>query len=1196
MKILQSNVQSFRKNKEEISRILNQENYEVAILTETWYKFEEETTRAYNISGYHKVLHSRADGYGGVGIYIRNHYNYQQIQISSQSEQIQIAAVKILRTNTVIAGIYVAPSVTTNEFEADLHAILMQLSMYPKVIFGGDVNCHHIAWGDEKCDSKGTLLMDSINGSNLILMNTGEKTFVPLEVGRRSTAIDISCCSATMFGELNWKVIPETIGGSEHQLIKISGNAKDECTRFYVNHKKINEEITKLSSENIRNIEELKDKIHASYEKNRKRSKYTPKVWWNDNVEEAWHNKMEAIRKFNADSTIENAIMVRKTRAVFLRRKKEGMHQQVEELAASIDPQTSSATIWDKIGRITGKRNNRRVNNPVQEDVQLAEKFFDIHFGRNDVDIEAPMSYGPLCQYNLMDRDMWDRILARKNDKSAPSNDKITYGMLKKLTPDVTNMVIGQINEMFIAGALTHSLKEIRVVAIPKHGKDQSTVEGKRPISLVPTITKITNSAVLERIQSHLHQNNNLPKLSFGFRKNMSTSTCLNFVVNSIKQNKREGLVTATVFIDLSNAYNSVKTDILEEIMYKLRFPRELVTWVVSFMKNRKVTMQVGRQTVSRMVSNGLPQGDVMSPALFNIYTSELHELNNGEVTLVQFADDFSLMVTGRNVEEVRTKTQQVINVFSEQTKRLCFEINPAKTKIVLFHGGNHTFNVKLNGVTVEIVKSHKYLGITIDRFLSFGEHVRTVRQKIDERLKMLKIISSVRHGGHPQTMNMLFTALIRNYVEYGCSILNNACSTNKRTLQVAINSCLRKVTGCSKTTPINTLLAIAAQEPYDIRTKYVAAKEIAKCIAYRNPVFEQLSHLDIDNVDLDKLAYTEKTFLEHVPIFRDISPIIYAELPDTKVTINMSVGMKFKKENVSTRVLKQMVLCLLNGRYRNHAKVYTDASKNNNNCGIGVYIEPGNRRLAWKLKHQTAIMTAEMVAISMAIKEIVKTNLRNVVILTDSLSSCTVLENSQYSEWRSTMIDEILQGCLSRNIEIQWIPSHIDLEGNDIADYLAKKGTEQASLVEHQILLKDAYLYLQQQKEEETNKWYQDYALEKGQKYYAVQQSFPEKPWYYQKQLDNFETRTLNRIMAGHDYSKFWLHKMKIEDDPNCEICDVPETAEHIILHCVRFNIIRMQFSFDCKYKNLTELLKTNDVNTFKEIITFLKQTKSKI
>lgn len=1196
MKILQSNVQSFRKNKEEIYRIVSQENYDVAILTETWYKVEEETTRAYNLSGYHKVLQSRADGYGGTGIYIRNHYNYQQLQIRCRSEQIQIAAVKILRTNTVVAGIYVAPSITTNDFDTDMQSILMQLSTYPKVIFGGDVNCHHFAWGDEKCDPKGALLMDLINGSNLILLNTGEKTFVPLEVGRRSTAIDISCCSATMFGAYNWKVIPATIGGSEHQLIEISGNLKEESTRYYVNHKRIHEEIANLTSEDVRNTEELKDKIHICYQKNKKKSKYTPKVWWNDSVEEAWRNKMEAIRRFNADSTIENAIMVRRTRAVFLRRKKEGMRLQIEELATSIDPQTSSAIIWDKIGRITGKRSNRKVNNPVQEDVQLAEKFFDIHFGASEVDIEAPLSYGPLCQYNLMDRETWDRILSRKNDKSAPSSDKITYGMLKQLKPDVTNMIIRQINEMFIAGSLTQSLKEIRVVAIPKHGRDQSTVEGKRPISLVPTITKLTNSAVLERIQSHLNQNISLPRLSFGFRKNMSTSTCLNFVVDSVKQNKREGLVTATVFIDLSNAYNSVKADILEKIMYELRFPRELVTWVVSFMKNRKVTMQVGRQAVSRMVSNGLPQGDVMSPVLFNIYTSELHELTNGEVTLVQFADDFSLMITGRNVEEVRTKTQQVVNMFSERTRRLCFEINPTKTKIVLFHGGNHTFDVRLNGVMVEVVKSHKYLGITIDRFLSFGEHVRTVRRKIDERLKMLKIISSVRHGGHPQTMNMLFTALIRNYVEYGCSIINNACRTNKHTLQVAINSCLRKVTGCSKTTPLNTLLAIAAQEPYDIRTKYVAAKEIAKCIAYRNPVYEQLSRLDLDNVDCDKLAYTERTFLEHTSVFRDISPIVCVELSDTKVNINMSVGMKFKKENVSTRVLKQMVLGLLNGRYRSHAKVYTDASKNNESCGIGVYIEPGNRRLAWKLKHETAIMTAEIVAISMAIKEIVKTNLRNVVILTDSLSSCTVLENSQYNEWRSTMIDEILQGCLSHNIEIQWIPSHIDLEGNDIADYLAKKGTEQDSPIEHQILLKDAYLYLQQQKEEETNKWYQNYALEKGQKYYALQQSFPEKPWYYQKQLDNFETRTLNRIMAGHDYSKFWLHKMKIEADPNCEICDAPETAEHIILHCIRFNRIRMQFSFDCKYKNLTELLKTNDVNTFKEIITFLKQTKTRL
>lgn len=1196
MKILQSNVQSFRKNKDEISRVLSRDNYDVAILSETWYKPEEEATRAYNLSGYHKVLHSRADGYGGIGIYIRNHYNYQQLQIRNQSDLIQVAAVKILRTNTVIAGIYVAPSITTSDFEADIHAILMQLSMYPRVIFGGDVNCHQIAWGDDRSDPKGTLLMDLINGSSLLLLNTGDKTFVPCEAGRRSTAIDISCCTAGLFGDFHWRVIPETIGGSEHQLIEISEKVEDKNTRYFVNQKRINKDIAELTCEDVRSIEDLKNKIHLSYQKNRKKSKHTPKVWWNESVEEAWNNKMEAVRKFNANSTMENAILVRRTRAVFLRRKKEGIQKQIEDLASSIDPQTSSAVIWDKIGRITGKKINRRVNNPVQEDMQMAEKFFDIHFGKTDVDIEAPISYGPLCQYNLMDREKWDRILARKNDKSAPSNDRITYGMLKQLKPDVTNMVIRQINDMFIAGALTYSLKEIKVVAIPKHGKDQSTVEGKRPISLIPTITKVTNSAVLGKIQSHLYKNNSLPKLSFGFRKNVSTTTCLNFVVDSIKQNKREGLITATVFIDLSNAYNSVKTDILEGIMYRFKFPHEVVTWVVSFMKNRKVTMQVGNRTVSRMVSNGLPQGDVMSPTLFNVYTSELHDLTNGEVTLVQFADDFSIIVTGKSVEEVRNKTQEALDMFLEQTQRLNFEINPIKTKIVLFHGGNRTFDIKLNGVTVETVKSHKYLGLIIDRFLSFGEQTRTVRRNIDERLKMLKVVSSVRHGGHPQTMNMLFTALIRNYVEYGCSIINNASKTNKQTLQVAINSCLRKVTGCSKTTPLNTLLAIAAQVPNEIRSKYVTAKEVAKTIAHRNPVFEQLDDLDQHNIDPEKLSYTERIYLEHTPIYQDISPLLYVELTDTKVSINTSVGMKFKKENVNTKAMKQMVLCLLNGKYRNRTKIYTDASKNNNICGIGVYIEAGNRRLAWKLKHETSIMTAEIVAIYMAVKEALKADLRDVVILTDSLSSCMVLENSQYSEWRSNMINEILQACLDCNIVLQWIPSHIDLEGNDIADYLAKRGTERSSELEHQILLKDAFLYFQKLKEEETDKWYKDYALEKGQKYYAIQQSFPEKPWYYQKQLDNFETRTLNRIMAGHDYSKFWLHKMKIEDDPNCEICDVLETAEHVILHCVRYGQTRMQFSFDCKFNNLKDVLECKDVNILKEIVKFLQQIKYKL
>lgn len=1199
MKVVQANVQSLKKNKEEILRVLNDINYDIGVFSETWTRPGEEASRAYRISGYHQILAARSDGYGGVGVYVHMKYNYQQIDVSVQSEQIQIIAVNVMKLNIIIVGVYVAPSISANDFETEINSILSQFEKYTRVIIAGDFNCHHYSWGNSYCDRKGTILMDGVNGSNLIVMNDGSKTFIPLDTSKRSTAIDLTICSAALYSQIEWKVLSKSIGRSEHLLIDVNLITSDKNVRpLFVNHRKIAKEVGSWNRNDVQNLEDFRKRVKQCVERNKTVSRHTPKAWWNDKVEKAWQDKMEAVKRFRSCSTIETAIEVKKCSAIFTKLKNEGIRKQIEVLAESVDPQTSSKVLWSKIARISGKSSKRRVNNPVQEDEKLGEEFLDTHVGPNDVDLDVPLSYGPVCQYNLMNVEKWSKILSSKNSKSAPSGDMITYGMLKQVKPEVRDIIIEQINQMFISGTLTYHLKEIKIVAIPKPGRDQNTVQGKRPISLIPTITKIANTAVLQKIQQHLNKRCILPKLSFGFRRNVSTSTCLNYVVNVIKQNKRAGFITAVTFLDLKNAYNAVKTDLLEEIMQDYRFPAEVIIWVTSFLKNRKVIMKVGDKMLTRVVSNGLPQGDVMSPSLFNIYTAKLHTTIDGDVVLVQFADDFALIVRAKSVELLNQKMQTQLTNFACEAKGLNLDINPDKTKVILFHGGNSSLNIKIDNTTIEMVNSHRYLGLQIDRFLGFGGQIRIAKGKIQERLKMLKVISSIRNGGHPQTMNLVYNALVRSCVEYGSSVVNNASATNRKSIQTALNGCLRKVTGCSKTTPLNSLLAVASQEPWDIRSEYITCREIAKIIAHQNPVYEQLRELDEYEGDNERLTYLEKQYLEHQSVFKSISPIRMVEShPESEdIGINMNIGTVIKKQNTNPRVMKQMVLGLINGKYRTRPKIYTDASIFNGTCGIGVFVEFRNKRIALRLEHQTSIMTAELLAIKVASDEIKAYKTRNVVIFTDSLSSCTLLEHSQRDSERSEIADEIIRTCREWNVDIQWIPSHIEIGGNDLADSLAKHGAQHGELLEHPIMLKDAFLQLLKIKQEKVNAWYEDYAKEKGKKFFEIQPEFKEKPWYYNLPFNNVETRTLNRLLIGHDYSKYWLHKMKLKDSPNCDFCDETETAEHLVLHCKQYSQIRKKYDYDGKFQNTKQLFEAKDIKILREVVDFLKKAQLKI
>lgn len=128
------------------------------------------------------------------------------------------------------------------------------------------------------------------------------------------------------------------------------------------------------------------------------------------------------------------------------------------------------------------------------------------------------------------------------------------------------------------------------------------------------------NTAVHETLQTFIEEKQILPATSFGFRKGVSTNTCLEFVVNTVKKFKREKMKVALICVDLSNAFNAVKTNILSDILVELNTPQKITTWIDNFLHNRRLNLQIRGTTISRTVNNGLPQGDILSLTLFNLF------------------------------------------------------------------------------------------------------------------------------------------------------------------------------------------------------------------------------------------------------------------------------------------------------------------------------------------------------------------------------------------------------------------------------------------------------------------------------------------------------------------------------------------------------------------------------------------------
>lgn len=675
----------------------------------------------------------------------------------------------------------------------------------------------------------------------------------------------------------------------------------------------------------------------------------------------------------------------------------------------------------------------------------------------------------------------------------------------------------------------------------------------------------------------------------------MSTNTCISFATNWIKESKRSNMVTALICIDLSNAFNAVRTDRLEEILSSVGVPQDILMWISSFLKNRTISLHTREKTLSRTISNGLPQGDVLSPTLFNVYTLKLHEIKKDGVVLVQYADDFGILIKAKTLDQLNDTAQEYLDEFSEMAKFLNFEVNAEKTKALLFQNNDRELNVSINATKIETVRNHRYLGITFDRFLSFGVHIRNVRDKIQQRLNMVKILSGSKSGAHPDTLTRIHVALCRSVMEYGCSIYNNAKPTNRRIISTINNQCLRKITGTTKSTPLNALAALSGQEPLEFRHEYVTMREIARHFSRNDVIAKQLKSTTLpeDQDKWDAFSYQEKTYWINKELFEAISPMTTAnDIDEVSIQPYLEDLQTAKKDN-DPRKLKQMALFVMNGRNKGRGRIFTDASKEGSICGIGVFVENTMRRVSYKLAKETSVTSAELIAIHTATRLIEQDQLQSYVIYTDSRSACLMLAYAQESRTEEGILIDILKNCQKWSTAIQWIPSHVSIGGNETADGLAKAGVTSNEVLNHQIQLKDAFLNAKTVLERRTNRWYEAYSEEKGTKFYEVQPEFYKAAWFNKVDIQGSNVKLINRLMVSHDYSKFWLHRMKISDNADCELCEESETSEHVILHCPRFNILRMQFSFDNKFTSLVELFKTGNHTLFKEVAEFVKMAK---
>ncbi|GFU30853.1 probable RNA-directed DNA polymerase from transposon BS [Trichonephila clavipes] len=377
-----------------------------------------------------------------------------------------------------------------------------------------------------------------------------------------------------------------------------------------------------------------------------------------------------------------------------------------------------------------------------------------------------------------------------KNSK-APGIDNITNKMIKNFPFKIILIFTYIKNKILLFRHFRNEWKVAIVFPIHKPGKSKNFPDAYRPISLLSSLSKIAEHIILNRIKNHIYSTNILNPNQFGFNKQLSTYQPLLRLTEKISSGFQRGRTTGAVFLDIQKAFDRVWIDGLIYKLITYNFPPAIIHILYSYLTNRKYKVRVNDTlSITHRVNIGVTQGSLLGPVLFNIYVNDIPSHPRTMINL--YADDTAISATYKNTKSVTIALNKHLALL-EKYFDWKIKINVDKTVAVLFTKTRKPIAPPtLYSTPLRWSQTTKYLGITFDKTLTWKPHILYARDKFQIALKKLYPLICRNSNMYLYNKVLLYTAVLRPILSYGCPIWGYAANTNIKILEIAQNSIIR--------------------------------------------------------------------------------------------------------------------------------------------------------------------------------------------------------------------------------------------------------------------------------------------------------------------------------------------------------------------------------------------------------------------
>ena len=205
-----------------------------------------------------------------------------------------------------------------------------------------------------------------------------------------------------------------------------------------------------------------------------------------------------------------------------------------------------------------------------------------------------------------------------------------------------------------------------------------------RPITVLPTVSKILEKAVHSQVYEHLQKNKILSPKQFGFRPKLSMEIALTHFTDAILEQMDKGQLTGAVFLDLSKAFDTVDHTIIFSKLCAIGLADNVICWFKSYLSNRKqVTSVANSLSTTKPVPVGVPQGSVLGPLLFIIFVNNL-PLCPRYCETALYADGTVLYGHAKDPKELESNLNHDLQCLFEWFNTNLLTLNTSKCKFII--------------------------------------------------------------------------------------------------------------------------------------------------------------------------------------------------------------------------------------------------------------------------------------------------------------------------------------------------------------------------------------------------------------------------------------------------------------------------------------------------------------------------------